>query len=1342
MYMNFKLFLSSFSLLTGLFFCSSSSSFAQSNDHQMYFLSGPVSMEATDGASFERIWEDIDSWEEKKYFLIQFNEIPKQHEVEALSALGIQLEGYIPHFAYFASAAADLNPQLFKNQNIRVLSGIPQDVKINPDLTQPNDFRPLETDGDKVLVSIQAFPTINLHALNADMWQNLDFIPMKTRYSDQLMTGWVKAEKLPLLASIPAVMFIEPAAPLGEPEDREGRSLHRSHAIDNQMMGGRRYDGSGVTMGIADDGAIGPHIDFKGRVTQYTTNFNAGNTHGDMVAGIAVGTGNLDPRVMGMAHRTYLHMYSISSYPHVVPAVANYANLGTTITSTSYSQGTGGVYTSDAATIDNQINSNEMLMHVFSAGNAGTSNHGYGAGSGWGNITGGYKAAKNVMAVANLRNTDQLENSSSRGPAQDGRIKPDIAANGYNQMSTGPNNTYRPGGGTSAASPGIAGIFAQLSHAYRSLNGDSVPPSALLKACMLNTTEDLGNPGPDYRFGWGRVNALRAVKTLEQNHYVTGTISQGDSLTHQITVPANSAQLRVMVYWADRGGVPNASRALVNNLDLKLNAPGTTSYLPWVLNPTPTVAALNSNAVRGVDTLNNAEQVTVDDPAAGTYTIELKGTAIPQGPQRYWVVYEWYEEGIEVTYPMGGEGFVPTETELIRWDASGVTGTFNVQYTTNNGSTWTNIATNLGNSVRHVSWTVPSIVTGQAKVRVVSGSLSDESEQTFSIVTTPANVTVSYICPDELGLSWQPVSGAEGYIIYRLGATHMDSIGVSNVTNFTVDSHDVSQADWFAVAATGANQLRGRRSIAIPKPIDTIFGCPAPPIAGIGSSSSFTCMNQTVDLYDYSANNATSWAWTITPSAGISFVNGTTDTSQSPSVNFTVAGSYSVSLIASNQYGSDTIVQNNLIDIGNGAIVPVSENFASANLPINWGITNPDERLTWDFRNGATPGNAQGGMSWINFFTYNNATGALDELMSPVINLTGISSPMLYFDVAYARYSASLYDGLRVEISTDCGTTYSPTVYFKENLDLATAGTQTGAFTPTASQWRRDSIDLTPYLGNSIRIKFVAINGYGNNLYLTNFEIGTSSGMLAAFNLSGSNCVQEDLVVSNNSSGNITSYAWDFGADATPATATTPGPHTVRYSSTGSKTIALTLTGPAGTVNTDQMVTIANEPEATISFSQQGEQVDFNAIGSNNTSWMWRFGDGNTSTDENPTHVYASSGSYDVRLITSNACGSDTSFSTVHVFMTSVRELQGLRASVYPNPGKDVFNLQLSGLDAGASNQIQLRDLRGRVVYQESLPAGSVAMEHRMNIDFLAAGMYVVEVTNGNRYISLPLVVQ
>ena len=80
-------------------------------------------------------------------------------------------------------------------------------------------------------------------------------------------------------------------------------------------------------------------------------------------------------------------------------------------------------YTTLARQLDQQVHDRAQLTHVFSAGNSGSTDCGYGAGSGWGNITGGHKAGKNVIAVGNLSHTDALAGSSSRGPAEDGRYK-------------------------------------------------------------------------------------------------------------------------------------------------------------------------------------------------------------------------------------------------------------------------------------------------------------------------------------------------------------------------------------------------------------------------------------------------------------------------------------------------------------------------------------------------------------------------------------------------------------------------------------------------------------------------------------------------------------------------------------------------------------------------------------------------------------------------------------------------------------------------------------------------------------------------------------------------------
>ena len=110
---------------------------------------------------------------------------------------------------------------------------------------------------------------------------------------------------------------------------------------------------------------------------------------------------------------------------------------------------------------------------------------------------------------------------SSRGPTVDGRIKPDIASKGTSVWSTIPPYSYDHKTGTSMACPGIAGVMAQLYHAYKELNGGVNPPSALMKCILLNSADDIGNPGPDFKHGWGEVNAYRAVKMLESSNYIS-----------------------------------------------------------------------------------------------------------------------------------------------------------------------------------------------------------------------------------------------------------------------------------------------------------------------------------------------------------------------------------------------------------------------------------------------------------------------------------------------------------------------------------------------------------------------------------------------------------------------------------------------------------------------------------------------------------------------------------------------------------------------------------------------------------------------------------------------------
>ncbi|HYE80115.1 MAG TPA: S8 family serine peptidase, partial [bacterium] len=489
------------------------------------------------------------------------------------------------------------------------------------------------------------------------------------------------------LAATPGITFIEPVAPPPTPDDTPSRSNHRSNVIDTDMPMGRHYNGQGVHVAMGDDGSVGPHIDYQGRLNNAPAAANNAGDHGDHCGGIIMGAGNLDPKAKGMAAGATLHVFNV--YDAINRLNQTYAADSVRITSISYSQVCNGGYTSDSRSLDLKTRQYPSLIPVFSAGNAGQQSCSP-VGSGWYNITGGYKSAKNVITVANLDYLDQLNTSSSRGPAADGRIKPDIAAVGTNVWSTISTNTagnmYGFKTGTSMSCPAVSGTCAQLFHAYRSLHSGQDPANGLIKALLLNTAEDLGNPGPDFRFGYGRINAARAVRVLETNRWFEDSLDQGQTRTHTIAVPPGTQHLRVMVYWTDVEGSSSTTRPLVNNLDAVLTGSGGTAWHPWVLDPTPDPARLDAPAVRAVDSLNNMEQITLDNPASGSYTLTVEGTSVPFGMQRYFVVVELQDTDVTLTYPIGGEGFAPADRETIRWDAYGSLAPFDISYSIDNGT--------------------------------------------------------------------------------------------------------------------------------------------------------------------------------------------------------------------------------------------------------------------------------------------------------------------------------------------------------------------------------------------------------------------------------------------------------------------------------------------------------------------------------------------------------------------------------------------------------------------------------------------------------------------------------
>lgn len=246
-------------------------------------------------------------------------------------------------------------------------------------------------------------------------------------------------------------------------------------------------------------------------------------------------------------------------------------------------------------------------------------------------IVGGYSGS-NSVSVAGF---------SSWGPTDDGRIKPDLAANGVALYSTTNSSdaAYSSSSGTSMASPSAAGSVALLLQLRDQLHGTNQPwLSSTWKGILLNTADEAGTAaGPDYKSGWGLMNTVRAALLVRSNFVAGGvshikeTVLQNTNSVEFTVTATGTNQLKVMTVWTDPPATPLAfasidptNLTLINDLDVRVIRSGVTNS-PWVLNPSsPTNAATTGDNFR-----DNVEQVIINNPVTnGVYTVRIthKGT--------------------------------------------------------------------------------------------------------------------------------------------------------------------------------------------------------------------------------------------------------------------------------------------------------------------------------------------------------------------------------------------------------------------------------------------------------------------------------------------------------------------------------------------------------------------------------------------------------------------------------------------------------------------------------------------------------------------------------------------
>lgn len=1050
-----------------------------SQDQQLKLRSGEYTVSGT--SNFE--WSDNEVFHDRFFRIVVFETIPSNEEKAALRESGITLLDYLPQNAYYASISTSVDWSALENATV---------IEIAPEYKQSELLR------DKNYPHWTLFGTDQIELIGfyfdpfsqEDAQKQLATIGgTVAAYDDYQKTMHVRVPltALDALFTLDGFYYFETLPDMPEPENLAGRTDHRSNTLWTEYPGGLTYNGEGVTVMMQDDGFIGPHIDYTGRIDQtdcFGCSTSTSDTHGDHVSGTIMGAGNLNPEYRGMAHGVELKVYNSSDANYTLfPGL--FDNEGVVITSKSYSNGCNAGYTSLSQLLDQQVYDRPQLTHVFSAGNSGTDDCGYGAGTGWGNITGGHKVGKNVIAVGNLSSTDFLANSSSRGPAEDGRIKPDICAVGTSVTSTGPDNIYFTISGTSMACPGVSGTIAQLYQAYRDLNGGNDPDAALIKSSILNTGEDLGNSGPDFKYGWGRINALRAYEVVSNNQYISSSISQGGTNTHSITVPAGVSELRIMTYWTDYEGSTSAAIALVNDLDMIVTDPNAIDFQPWVLDHTPNAANLDSPAQPGSDHLNNMEQVTIQDPASGTYTVTIDGYAIPQGPQNYYVVYYFVMDGITVTYPIGGEGIAPGGSG-VRWDASEGSTDFTLEYSTDNGSSWNMIGTAAAD-VRYASWIVPNVVSGLAKVRVSRNSSSDESDAVFSIIGTPSNLEFEWVCPDSAKLVWNSVSGATGYEVSQLGTKYMDSIGTTTATSLVIQIPAATDG-WFSVRALGPDNARGERAVAIEKPT-TEFGCLwSTPTSAFTVDCESAGTGHCFDLTDASINTDGNSTFTWY------FPGGTpsTSTDQNPTVCYTTPGDYDVAMVVDNGSGTDSLYVTGAITVQPTPGLPYFEGFeyySSLSTTDAWDTDSPGNAYGFLLTSQASLSGSQSVM----LLNFPQDAGSEDYLISGPIDLSSLTSNdimTLSFRYAYRKKLTSDAEFLRVSVKDGCEDNW----IIRKTLfgDLLSPLTSSTSWYPSdSSDWT--TVHMTNitsnYFTGDFQMRFSFESDGGNNLFLDNINL-------------------------------------------------------------------------------------------------------------------------------------------------------------------------------------------------------------------------------------------------------------
>lgn len=599
---------------------------------------------------------------------------------------------------------------------------------------------------------------------------------------------------------------------------------------------GLDLNGQGMTARVWDGGTVrASHNLFSGRVSVIddptSTTYVVHSTHvtGTIMASNAVAA------TKGMAYQANARTFE---WTNDLSEVMDEVQLGMLISNHSYgtpiTSGTTivpawyiGAYTPDARDWDEAAYLSPYYLMVASAGNDGDNNDNANPIAVGFDKLNGNKTCKNNLVVANAQDANvatsgalisvAINSSSSQGPTDDLRIKPDITGNGTALTSTSStsNTATATLTGTSMASPNVAGTLLLLQQHFKNLTNNFMT-AATLKGLACHTADDAGAVGPDPVFGWGLLNAKKAAETLTGNG-LTSWVSEenlAQGQTYSMTVKSDgTSPLIASITWTDLPGNPiiddltdnDTTPRLVNDLDIRITKNGTT-YYPWKLNPAnPTGPAIRTED----NNVDNVELVKIDSPTtAGDYTITIthKGT-LQTGSQNYSLVITGITSSFALT---------STSSDMEVCANQNATYTFNYKQTGSGTTTFSAVGlpagatANFSSPTLNANGTVTMTVSGLTNVTPgeyfigIKGTSATESETRYkslkvynstfqnSVLNTPINGQNGL--STTVNLKWNSDVNAESYTVQVSTSPSFSSffINATSTTN--------------AYLATGLNQ--------------------------------------------------------------------------------------------------------------------------------------------------------------------------------------------------------------------------------------------------------------------------------------------------------------------------------------------------------------------------------------------------------------------------------------------------------------------------------------------------------------------------------------------------------